>query len=210
MFSYNYTLSIISLTQYRSSTAFCGMPPRSPCSLGRSPSTSPSQVSCISYLRLIILPFLLVLLLPARPCHATFPVCVIFAICFVYQSFPLFFAIFPTERDPRRKQVLEEPRPNISFVLCNACVTSPALVVLKDADIIAGKPRSFRLFCSCCYIFLNCESRTWTTRFPVLALYLCYCHCLIPLDSIHVVFRFITFTHYVLLKLFPIIYKQRR
>ncbi len=52
-------------------------------------------------------------------------------------KFPSFFLTI--ERDPRRKQVLEEPRPNISFVLCNACVTSPALVVLKDADIIAGK-----------------------------------------------------------------------
>ena len=49
----------------------------------------------------------------------------------------LFFSYHAvTERDPRRKQVLEEARPNISFVLCNACITSPALIVLKDPDTV--------------------------------------------------------------------------
>ena len=60
-----------------------------------------------------------------------------------------FSFVLAAERDPRRKQVLEEPRPNISFVLCNACVTSPALVVLKDADIIAGR----HLCLENCFIF---------------------------------------------------------
>lgn len=48
-----------------------------------------------------------------------------------------------TERDPRRKQILEEARPNVSFVLCNACVTSPSLVVLKDADLVAEEMKYF-------------------------------------------------------------------
>ena len=53
-----------------------------------------------------------------------------------------------TERDPRHKQVIEEPRPNVSFVLCHACVTSPSLVVLKDANTVVHdmKHRAGRYF----------------------------------------------------------------
>jgi hypothetical protein len=40
------------------------------------------------------------------------------------------------ERDPRKKLVLEEPRPNILFGLCQACVSTPTLVVLKDAETV--------------------------------------------------------------------------
>ncbi|RYH03664.1 hypothetical protein EON65_47310 [archaeon] len=37
-----------------------------------------------------------------------------------------------TDKDPRRKFALEEPRPNVSFCLFQASATSPALCVLTD------------------------------------------------------------------------------
>mgnify|MGYP000666284092 CR=1 FL=1 len=49
---------------------------------------------------------------------------------------PLSVNLSFAERDPRRKQILEEARPNISFVLCTACVTSPSLIVLKDPETL--------------------------------------------------------------------------
>lgn len=39
-----------------------------------------------------------------------------------------------SERDPRKGLALEEPKPLISFCLFDACVTSPVLVVLRDAN----------------------------------------------------------------------------
>jgi len=47
------------------------------------------------------------------------------------------------ERDPRRKYILEEARPNISFVLCSVCVSSPALVVLKDVETLDAEVKHY-------------------------------------------------------------------
>lgn len=41
-----------------------------------------------------------------------------------------------TERDPRYKFALDRPKPNISFCLFLACVSSPPLCVLTDAQNI--------------------------------------------------------------------------
>lgn len=143
MFSYNYTLSIISLkhnTDRARHSAACLHEAHALWAAHRQPHLRRFVVFLT--VCLIIFSFLLVLLvllLPARPLAPQLSLFVWFLPFISFINLFLFFAIFPTERDPRRKQVLEEPRPNISFVLCNACVTSPALVVLKDADIIAGQ-----------------------------------------------------------------------
>jgi hypothetical protein len=52
---------------------------------------------------------------------------------------PLTISISFGDKDPRKLLVIEEPRPWISFCLFNACRTSPALVVLKDAANIDGE-----------------------------------------------------------------------
>ena len=49
---------------------------------------------------------------------------------------PLTISVNFGEKDPRRKLVLEQSRPNISFCLFTAMVSSPALVVLKDSSTV--------------------------------------------------------------------------
>jgi hypothetical protein len=66
------------------------------------------------------------------------------------------------ERDPRRRQILEEPRPNVSFILCTACVTSPSLVVLKDPDMVNDEIKYYsrRFFHE--YVKLDAAGKTIT------------------------------------------------
>lgn len=40
------------------------------------------------------------------------------------------------EKDPRRNLVLDEPKPNISFCLFNASLSSPSLTVLRDPNTV--------------------------------------------------------------------------
>lgn len=47
------------------------------------------------------------------------------------------------EKDLRRKLVLEEPRPNITFCLFTASPISPSLVVLKDARTVNDDMRKY-------------------------------------------------------------------
>jgi hypothetical protein len=72
------------------------------------------------------------------------------------------FSTSTPERDPRRKQILEEARPNISFVLCNACVTSPSLIVLKDPETLTDEIKYYsrRFFHE--YVKLDAGNKTIT------------------------------------------------
>lgn len=47
--------------------------------------------------------------------------------------------IFFSDKDPRKAFALEDPWPNVSFCLFSACVSSPALVVLKDFNTVESE-----------------------------------------------------------------------
>jgi len=75
---------------------------------------------------------------------------------------PLTISITFPERDPRRKYILQEARPNISFVLCNACVSSPALVVLKSPDSVNEEMKHYARRFLTEYVVLDPGNKTIT------------------------------------------------
>eukprot|EP01038_Epipyxis_sp_PR26KG_P006958 gene6958-9513_t len=56
---------------------------------------------------------------------------------------PLTYSVSFGDRDPRKAYILEEARPNVSFCLFTACVSSPSLVILKNVALVDEEMKKF-------------------------------------------------------------------